>query len=394
MADVTLPRGFSAASLTLRDLRLALISVDLPATAWVLATENLAAAPSVSRSKSIVDNGHLVSGVLVTVGNANAFTKRAAQDEEALAASLAANLASDPRAVLTAATGELGRPLPVQAIDRALPALLARRSSDPTEFAHAILLTDSMPKLVSQALSLSGHKYSITVIAKGASRIAPDLATLLVFVLTDLPLTRDALRMAVESAAATTLEQLDLEGEPSTNDALIALSANGDDPFHPGDPETATFTKELARLLHRIVELSARDAAQGLRFVQITVVGASSFNDARALALGIASSPIVRESLRQRAAGAAVASALGACAAMIEYDLDLGAVWVSIDGLRVLEAGVLRAPPPRMRAETVELVVAVGEGSARGEAFCAETRRRRVTRPGQVHESATMRLAQ
>ncbi|MBI2377665.1 MAG: bifunctional ornithine acetyltransferase/N-acetylglutamate synthase [Deltaproteobacteria bacterium] len=380
MGSFELPSGFSTSVFNVGGTRLALIESTPSASAWVLGTENRAAAPSVVRGRKLVRGGHSVGAVVVTPGIANALCAESEERDLRLATLVARLTGRSPSEVLTAGTGVLGVDLPIEALERAASSIRESEVSGARAFARAICSGDGLPKWARRTISIDGTERSIVVIAKGSRRVAPELATLLVFVMTDAALTREALRGALEFASETSLQQLSIDGEPSTNDLVVALANGQGEPIHPQDPEARVFFGALKEAFDEISIQVAREAAGRLRALVVEVEGAQAFANARAIALSLAASRSVGASLRQAHAGVALISSLGAASAMIDEALDVSLVEVRVSGRVVFAGGGPRGRPPRAQGDEVVVSVRLGDGPGRGRALGIELLRETSSR--------------
>ncbi len=230
---IFLPLGFKFSALTAgikssRKPDLALILAPPGATAAALFTTNLVKAAPVTAGREALARGRgRIRAVIVNSGNANCATglagRRACNSVCQKAARLLNIRASE---IFPSSTGVIGVPLPSQKIRAKLPALIsaAAASTDHLRsFADAILTTDSRPKLAS--LSLQNGSASITGIAKGSGMIHPQLATMLVYLLTDVSASPMELKTALRKACADTFNVISVDGDTSTNDTVLLLAS-------------------------------------------------------------------------------------------------------------------------------------------------------------------------
>src|SRR5690242_15351655 len=191
--------------------------------------------------------------VLINSGNANACSG-AAGTRVAIASCRQTGIALgvSPYAVLPCSTGKIGVPLPAVPMVRGIAA--AVRALDPRGLwgaAHAMRTTDAFPKVVARRVRIGGKTVTIAGLAKGAGMIAPDMATLIVCVLTDARVAGPALRAFTRAAAATSFNAITVDGDMSTNDTLIVL-ANGvaaNRAITPGSADGRRFGAALAGIM-------------------------------------------------------------------------------------------------------------------------------------------------
>jgi glutamate N-acetyltransferase/amino-acid N-acetyltransferase len=230
---IFLPKGFKFSALTAGIKAsgkpdLALISAEPAAAAAAMFTKNLvvAAPVQVGRAALALSRGR-VHAVIVNSGNANCATGPAGiRACKAVCAETAELLKAKPAQIIPSSTGIIGVPLPVEKITTHLKALVAGAEASVEHlraFADAILTTDKRPKLAS--VPLQSGKGAITGIAKGSGMIHPHLATMLVYVLTDVNATPAQLRGALRNACDDSFNAISVDGDTSTNDTVLLLAS-------------------------------------------------------------------------------------------------------------------------------------------------------------------------
>ena len=211
---------------------LALIVAEPKTTAAALFTRNLiVAAPVEVGRASLAKSSGRVQAVIVNSGNANCATgQKGIRNCRRVCAATAQFLKIHPAEVFPSSTGIIGVPLPVEKIASQLKLLTSKvgASTDHLrQFAEAILTTDSKPKLAS--VPLRSGRGAVTGIAKGSGMIHPQLATMLVYLLTDVVATPAELKTALRKACDDSFNTISIDGDTSTNDTvlLLASGANG-----------------------------------------------------------------------------------------------------------------------------------------------------------------------
>lgn len=237
-------------------------------------------------------------GIVVNSGNANAFTGRAGDGSVArLCAAAAAVLGTGSDHVLTASTGVIGEPLPDDRIAAVLGALGDRLSPDRIEpAARAIMTTDTFPKAASRQIDLDGRTVTITGFAKGSGMIAPDMATMLVYIFTDAAVAPGALQALVSGATDISFNAITVDSDTSTSDTLIAVAtgqAGNDLITGPNSAFDAAMTGVMTDLAHLVV----RDGEGATKFIEVKVEGGENDVSARRVALAIANSPLVKTAI-------------------------------------------------------------------------------------------------
>ncbi|MBL8472098.1 MAG: bifunctional glutamate N-acetyltransferase/amino-acid acetyltransferase ArgJ [Rhodocyclaceae bacterium] len=246
---------------------------------------------------------HLARGdiraLVINTGIANAGTGEAGMiAAEATCIAVARLLSLAPEQVLPFSTGVIMEPLPVDRLERGLPACL--EDLEPENWhacAHAIMTTDTVAKAASRQISLDGQSVTVTGMAKGAGMIKPNMATMLGFVATDAAVSQAALEAIVREAADHSFNCISVDGDTSTNDSfvLIATGLAGNPEIDAMDSASArallaAVTEVAAELAHAIV----RDGEGATKFISVEVSGGRDRDECRAVGYSIAHSPLVK----------------------------------------------------------------------------------------------------
>jgi len=251
----------------------------------------------------ILDMQRIVSGtcqaVIANSGNANCCTgENGIRDAVLTARWTAQELELPEEQVLVASTGVIGAPLPVDKIQKALPALVKALDSDRVfDFAEAIMTTDKVPKVVSRNGNLNGKAFTVTGIAKGSGMIRPDMATLLCFIMTDIAAEPQVLREMLHASTDRTLNRITVDGDTSTNDTALMI-ANG---LSGAALNTSAARKQFEQILDEVMMTLARqlvkDGEGATKLVEIAVKGAKSNADALQVAETVAQSNLLKTAL-------------------------------------------------------------------------------------------------
>jgi glutamate N-acetyltransferase / amino-acid N-acetyltransferase len=257
---------------------------DKPAVWAGTFTSNAAAAAPVTWSRAL--RGHPVRGLVVNSGNANACTGAGGDSAtHATARTAAGVLGCTAEEILIASTGPIGVPLPVDKVAAGIPAAVTQLGADLESFARSILTTDSSIKV--SAASAEGSR--VVGVAKGAAMLAPNMATMLAFLVTDAPASRSALKRCLQEAVDRSFNRISVDACQSTNDSVMLFSTAAETEGEP-DGLTACVQEVCAELAEQIV----RDAEGGSRLVRIVVEEAGSEASAVALGQAIAASVLWR----------------------------------------------------------------------------------------------------
>jgi glutamate N-acetyltransferase/amino-acid N-acetyltransferase len=366
--SVTAADGFVAsgvhAGIRREQKDLAVVRSSAPGTGAAMWTQNQVQAAPVTVSKR-----HLAlaepQAVVINSGVANAATGvQGDADAAATAASAAVLLGLLPEQVLVLSTGVIGAPLPLERIQKGLVTAIAALSADGGgDAAEAILTTDTKTKTA----VAHGTGFTVGGMAKGSGMIHPNLATMLAVVTTDYPLEPgDAiafLRPAVESS----FNAITVDGECSTNDAVVLLSSG------VAQVERTPASDEAFAVALRTVcrDLSSQIVADGegaTLLAEINVAGAASEAEAKAIARRIATSPLVKTALFGRDANwGRVLMAAGSAPFNGGYaQVDATRVSLSYNGTAVLVDGLPQhvEPPVDGAVCTIDLDLGLGDGTA------------------------------
>ncbi|MFT3972679.1 MAG: bifunctional glutamate N-acetyltransferase/amino-acid acetyltransferase ArgJ [Amaricoccus sp.] len=237
--------------------------------------------------------------ILVNSGNANAFTGnagRAAVDATVKAVSGALGIPEGH--VFTASTGVIGEPLPAERIVAAVTGLRDALSADAAErAARAIMTTDTFPKGAVETLDLGGVPVTIMGFAKGSGMIAPDMATMLVYLFSDAAIEPGLLQAMVSRQADRTFNAITVDGDTSTSDTLV-MAATGKAAMPriaaADDARAAAFEAALGRVMLDLAHQVVKDGEGATKFVEVRVTGAATEQDARKVGFAIANSPLVK----------------------------------------------------------------------------------------------------
>ena len=264
--------------------------------AGVFTKSTTRAAPVLDCQAKLGGGSDAPAAILVNSGNANAFTGRNGQASvDAITAAVSSVCDVPQNRVFTSSTGVIGEPLPHDRVTAQLEALNKSQSSGAvSNAAQAIMTTDTYAKGASQRIVIDGRAVNIVGIAKGSGMIAPDMATMLVYIFTDAVFEQNALQSLVSDLSDKTFNCITVDSDTSTSDTLLmaatgasGVNAAGDDGFANG------LHSVMLNLAHQVV----RDGEGATKFVEISVSGASDDATARTHALAIANSPLVKTAI-------------------------------------------------------------------------------------------------
>ena len=266
--------------------------------AGVFTRNRFCAAPVTVCRRHLAAGGRL-RALVVNAGNANAGTgARGIADAETTAAAVASMLACPMPEVLPFSTGVIMEPLPVARLVAALPAARAAQRADGWHAAaRSIMTTDTVPKAASRRVAIDGAEITVTGIAKGAGMIHPDMATMLSFMATDAPVSREVLATLVREVADVSFNGATVDGDTSTNDSFV-VAATGRAPIapiaRPDDPRLPVLRGAVEAVAVDLAQAIVRDGEGATKFIAIRVEGGRDVDECRAVAFGIAHSPLVK----------------------------------------------------------------------------------------------------
>ena len=302
---ITAPLGFGAAGLhcgikKAGVLDLALVVSDRSGPIGGVFTTNRVVAAPVA-----LDRLHLRHGVgraiLINSGNANACTGRPGMAAAQRTAAVVARTLGIPiHEVFIGSTGVIGRPLPVDRIIKAVPALVERVSSlGGLSAARAILTTDLKPKAIARRARINGRTVIIGGMAKGSGMIHPAMATMLGYLTTDAAITRTALQRALTQAVDDSFNCISVDGDTSTNDTVLCLANGlaGNRPITEGTSAFRQFVRLLTEACQPLALAICRDGEGVTKVVRIEVEGAETTLQARQVANTIGTSNLVKTAL-------------------------------------------------------------------------------------------------
>ena len=304
---IVAPKGFKAGATycgikTIKDsLDLGIIFSEFPATGAALFTTNQIYAAPVKLSRKVAPKGH-IRAFVINSGNANACTgEQGYKDAEEMARIAARCLKISEDEIIVASTGIIGRGLPMGKIAAGIKAAATSLGNTPTHgnnVARAIMTTDTKQKDIAVRLKINNKDVIVGGITKGAGMIAPNLATMLCFLTTDVSISTLLLNECLRNAVESSFNRITIDGHMSTNDtiAIIANGASGVNITSKG-PELQVFQEGLNYVTSYLAKAIVKDGEGATKFIQIDVVGARSRSDATKIARSVADSPLVKTAI-------------------------------------------------------------------------------------------------
>lgn len=366
--SVTAARGFAASGVRAGIRRdapdVALVRSLEPAVGGAMWTTNRVQAAPVQVSRRHLQAAE-PQAVVVNAGVANAATGAAGvEDAERTAREAATALGLAPEEVIVLSTGVIGVPLPMERLLRGVRAAAAALSPGGGDSAAAaILTTDAGPKTAVAARD----GFTVGGMAKGAGMIHPRLATMLAVVTSDYPLERGEALAFLRPAVDSSFNRISVDGECSTNDAVVLL-ANGASGVERGGEADTAFADALAEVCGALARAIVADGEGATVLLEIRVRGAASEGEAVAIARRIATSPLVKTAAfgRDPNWGRVLAAAGSAPWNGGFAQVDPDRLTVAFDEVVVFERGTPtgRAPSLSGSSVSIDLDLGLGDGAA------------------------------
>jgi glutamate N-acetyltransferase/amino-acid N-acetyltransferase len=306
MANETLTgvKGFKVAALKAGikasgNLDLGLIVVDGPCTAAALFSTNKIVSPTITVSKAHIKSGK-ARAVFINAGNANSCTgQRGLRDVHRICDQIAKSLNIKKEDVLVCSTGIIGQFLPMNKVQAGIKKGLSQLKPSAKagrDLAKAILTTDTKPKSAFRQIRLNGKTVTLSGITKGSGMIAPNMATMLAFITTDIAISAPLLKRAIKETTNQTFNKLNIDRHNSTNDTALVLASGlaGNKTVSTQDASYQKFANALHDLCDDLTQQMALDAEGATCAITVKVTGAATAKDADQAVRAIVDSPLVR----------------------------------------------------------------------------------------------------
>ena len=330
---------------------------------------------------------HLKQGkaraLVVNAGNANAFTGKAGvATVKAVAAAAAKTFSCKPSEVFQASTGVIGEPLNPAPIVNALADLQSSATAENWDMAaKSIMTTDTFHKVATASLKLGSQTITINGIAKGSGMIAPDMATMLVFIFTDAAIPAKLLQKLLSAAVAPSFNCITVDSDTSTSDAVLlfatgkrALKGLTEDKMKP-------FAKALNALCMDLALQVARDGEGAEKLIEIKVTNAENNKAAHKIAMSIANSPLVKTAIAGEDANwGRIVMAIGKSGEKAIRDklrIKIGGVQVAAKGMKdanYKEADIM----PHMKGRDIKIESDIGVGKGRATVWTCDLTHRYI----------------
>ncbi|UWQ62487.1 bifunctional glutamate N-acetyltransferase/amino-acid acetyltransferase ArgJ [Leisingera caerulea] len=338
------------------------------AVAGVFTRSKTRSAPVLDCQAKLGGGADAGAAILVNSGNSNAFTGHHGQTSVVeITSAVAAATGLPAERVFTASTGVIGEPLPHDRIVAKISELNDGLDETALEgAARAIMTTDTFAKGASATVGIEGKTIKIAGIAKGSGMIAPDMATMLVYIFTDAKVEQAALQAQLAEICNRTFNCITVDSDTSTSDSLMLCATGASGVDATGNAE---FASGLERVMLDLAHQVVRDGEGASKFVEIQVTGAASDADAKVHGLAIANSPLVKTAIAGEDPNwGRVVMAIGKSGAAADRDL----LSISFGDVLVAEKGwvspgykeELGAAEMKKQEITIKVDLGLGSGQA------------------------------
>ncbi|HEX4341102.1 MAG TPA: bifunctional glutamate N-acetyltransferase/amino-acid acetyltransferase ArgJ [Polyangiaceae bacterium] len=327
---VTSPKGFVASGIGAGiktygaepRLDVGLLASTVPSAVAGVFTKNQVCGAPVELCRARVEGGR-ARAVVVNSGCSNvAMGERGRKDARKMAALAAAHLGIPEDEMLVASTGVIGRPLPLEAIERGITGMQPTENGG-DDFSRAIMTTDTVAKARAARVTVGGITYTVGGTAKGSGMVHPDMATVLCFMTTDAPVDPEWLRTTLRSVADVSLNMVDVDMDTSTSDTMLifANGAAGGTAIGQGHAAEVPLYRAIEAVAIELAKDLARDGEGAKTLIEVRVEGARSLEDARLAARAVTSSPLVKTMVTGRDPNLGrVMMAIGRSGARVDVD--------------------------------------------------------------------------
>lgn len=298
-------KGFTASGIhcgirknrTKKDL--SLIFSEVRASAAAVYTTNLVKGAPLTVTKKHLSDGK-AQAVICNSGNANTCNADGIEIAEKMSALIADELKISADDIVVASTGVIGQPLNVEPIAKGIPQLVGELSSDGCDAAaEGIMTTDTVKKEIAVEFEIGGKLCKIGGIAKGSGMIHPNMATMLVFITTDVAVSSEMLQKALSSDIADTFNMVSVDGDTSTNDMVTVLANGmaGNDEITTEGEDFSVFMKALNTVTVHLCRMIAGDGEGATKLLECKVSGAKSIPCAKTVAKSVICSSLLKAAM-------------------------------------------------------------------------------------------------
>ncbi len=274
---------------------LAVIFSEKRAAAAAVYTTNLVKGAPLTVTKEHIKDG-FAQAVICNSGNANTCNANGIEIAENMSSLLAETLNINEKDVVVASTGVIGQPLDIEPIKNGMEALKVSLGKNSEDAAEGIMTTDTVLKEIAVSFTVGGKECKIGGIAKGSGMIHPNMATMLVFITTDVAISPEMLQKALSSDIKDTFNMVSVDGDTSTND-MVTVLANGmaeNAEITEENEDFRTFMKALNTVTVHLCKMIAGDGEGATKLLECVVNGAKTKEIAKTVAKSVICSSLTK----------------------------------------------------------------------------------------------------
>ncbi len=302
---VTAPIGFTASGVhcgirknkTKKDL--ALIVSEAKASAAAVYTQNLVKGAPLTVTKTNLSDGY-ARAVICNSGNANTCNANGIEIAEGMCALVEKYAKVDAKDVIVASTGVIGQQLSLEPIESGMEELVSSLSKDGScEAANAIMTTDTVLKECAVSFTIDGKECRMGGIAKGSGMIHPNMATMLVFVTSDVSISSELLKKALSEDVKDSFNMISVDGDTSTNDMVSVLSNGmaGNKTISEENEDFEIFKNALSAITRKLCRMIAKDGEGATKLIECKVSGGKNLEIARIVAKSVICSSLLKAAM-------------------------------------------------------------------------------------------------
>ena len=278
---------------------IAMIVSDTLCSAAAVYTTNLVKGAPIQVNKKHLEDGK-AQAVICNSGNANTCNANGVEIAEKMSELTASALGLNANDIIVASTGVIGQPLNIEPIANGIPELVKGLSVDGGKYAaEGIMTTDTVSKEIAVEFTVGGKTCKIGGIAKGSGMIHPNMATMLVFITSDVAISPEMISKALRSDVQETFNMISVDGDTSTNDMVVVM-ANG----LAGNKEITTdgedfneFMKALNTVTVHLCRMIVGDGEGATKMLECSVSGAKTKEDAKKVAKSVVCSTLLKAAM-------------------------------------------------------------------------------------------------
>ncbi len=301
---VCAPEGFKANGVhcgirknkTKRDL--ALIVSDVRCAAACVYTQNLVKGAPITVTKRHVADGY-AQAIVCNSGNANTCNANGEEIAEGMCGLVSGKTGIPAEDVVVASTGVIGQPLSLEPIAAGMDELVKGLGDNSLFAAQGIMTTDTVDKQIAYTFTLGGKECKIGAIGKGVGMINPNMATMLIFITTDVSISPAMLQKALSADVKDSFNMVSVDGDTSTNDMVCVLANGlaGNDCIEENGKDYLIFRKALNKVTTNLCRRIAKDGEGATKLLECKVSGAKSKSAAKLIAKSIIKSSLFKAAM-------------------------------------------------------------------------------------------------